>query len=71
MKRGAKPCAASIALNAMARGESTILPWPAGGKEAVRFYTRVRAMLCYWQLQRKTVFRMTTVDDGIQITRRA
>lgn len=71
MKRGAKPCSASIALNAMARGESTILPWPAGGKEAVRFYTRVRAMLCYWQLQRKTVFRMKTLDDGIQITRRA
>ncbi len=71
MKRGAKQCQASIALNAMARGESTILPWPAGGKEAVRFYTRVRAMLCYWQLQRKTVFRMTTVDDGILIVRKA
>ena len=71
MKRGAKPCADSIRLNAMQRGESAVLPWPGGGKEAVRFYTRVRAMLCYWQLQNKTFFRMKTADDGIHIVRKA
>ena len=71
MKRGAKQCQASIALNAMARGDSTVLPWPTSGKDAVRLYTRTRAMLCYWQLQNKKVFRMKTVEDGIFIVRKA